>query len=121
MISLYVLLVLTYKKCSLHLSLKLTRSIIKSSLQRITFRFTTWDVTKVIAMFGTKKLRRSNKIGSCVLHFLKTQKEKGIQKVFVYSDNCGGQNRNRFIFSMFSHVSMLLNVRIIHHFISLWK
>jgi hypothetical protein len=63
--------------------------------------------------------RGSNKTGSCVLHFLKTQNEKGIQKVFVYSDNCGGQNRNRFIFSMFSHVSMLLNVRIIHQFMEI--
>jgi hypothetical protein len=63
--------------------------------------------------------RGSNEIGSCILHFLKTQKEKGIQKVFVYSDNCGGQNRNRFIFSMFSHVSMLLNGRIIHQFMEI--
>lgn len=61
--------------------------------------------------------RGPNEISSCVLHFLKIQKEKGVKKVILYSDNCGGQNRNRFIFSMFSCASISLDLQIIHRFL----
>ncbi|XP_071056024.1 uncharacterized protein [Onthophagus taurus] len=88
-----------------------------------TYNFTIYDVgnnegycyvwNEIIAKRGP------NEISSAILHFLKTQKDKGVTKVILYSDNCGGQNRNRFIFSMFCYASMSLNLEIIHRFLEL--
>ena len=44
--------------------------------------------------------RGSSEIGSCVLKFLETISADGIKSVTLYSDNCGGQNRNRFFMCM---------------------
>ena len=41
-----------------------------------------------------------NEIGTCVQKYLKVQKSKGINKVILYSDNCSGQNRNRYFVTM---------------------
>lgn len=44
--------------------------------------------------------RGSNEIGTCLLKFIKHMTKKGVNEFRFYSDNCGGQNRNRFIFAM---------------------
>ena len=61
--------------------------------------------------------RGPNEISSCLLKFLKVQAEKKIKRVILYSDNCGGQNRNRFIFAMFSYASQKFGIEIVHRFL----
>ncbi|XP_052278769.1 uncharacterized protein LOC127877153 [Dreissena polymorpha] len=44
--------------------------------------------------------RGSCEIASCVYNFLQTMASKSIKSVETFSDNCGGQNRNRFFLTM---------------------
>lgn len=59
----------------------------------------------------------SNEIGTCLLKFIKSMNEKGYKEFSFYSDNCGGQNRNRFIYSMWEYASFTLKVKISHIFL----
>ncbi|CAG9769804.1 unnamed protein product [Ceutorhynchus assimilis] len=61
--------------------------------------------------------RGPNEISSCLLNFIKKQTGNGVKKIVFYSDNCGGQNRNRFVFSMFAHASKTIKVQILHRFL----
>lgn len=61
--------------------------------------------------------RGPNEIASCLWKFLELQKSKNIRKIVFYSDNCGGQNRNRFIFAMLSLASLTFELDIIHRFL----
>lgn len=57
--------------------------------------------------------RGANDIASCVYHFLMDMSGKGMKSVTLFSDSCGGQNRNRFFLSMMWYViqnSMLLEI-----------
>lgn len=51
------------------------------------------------------------------MEIFKTKNHKGSEKVILYSDNCGGQNRNRFIFSMFAFAATHFQIEIIHRFL----
>ena len=44
--------------------------------------------------------RGANEISSCVLKFIKEKSEQGKNIIFLLSDNCPGQNRNRFMATM---------------------
>nr|CAH7712435.1 unnamed protein product [Callosobruchus chinensis] len=61
--------------------------------------------------------RGSNEIASCLWKFLENQKNKGIKTVILYSDNCGGQNRNHIIFSMFAYAAVQFQLVITHRFL----
>lgn len=61
--------------------------------------------------------RGSNEVASCLWKFIETQKKRGIKSLIFYSDNCGGQNRNHTIFSMFSYAAVYFQVSIIHRFL----
>lgn len=61
--------------------------------------------------------RGPNEIASCLWKFLDLQKSKNIRKVVFYSDNCGGQNRNRFIFAMLALASLTFELDITHRFL----
>lgn len=43
--------------------------------------------------------------------------EKGIKEFCFYSDNCAGQNRNRFIFAMWEYAAFTFKVKITHRFL----
>lgn len=43
-------------------------------------------------------------IGGCVLKFIQTKVESGVENFSFYSDNCGGQYHNRFNYSLYVHV-----------------
>ena len=47
--------------------------------------------------------RGSNEIGLCVLSFIKTKVDEGKTIVYLTADNCGGQNKNKFIATMLWH------------------
>jgi hypothetical protein len=59
--------------------------------------------------------RGSCEIGSCILSFLLTCSRNGAREVTLYSDNCGGQNRNRFIVCMYVYALMKTELQIIRH------
>lgn len=59
----------------------------------------------------------SNEISTCILKFIKIKKENGIKELSFYSDNCAGQNRNRFIYSMWEYAAYSLKVNIMHTFL----
>lgn len=61
--------------------------------------------------------RGANEIASCLYSFFNAEANRGIKSLSLYSDNCSGQNRNRFIFSMYLFVSRTLHLEIIHRFL----
>lgn len=86
-----------------------------------TYNFTIYDVGKkegYCFMWDESDGKRgSNEISTCILKFIKLKKLSGIKEFSFYSDNCAGQNRNRFIYSMWEYAAYTLKVNIIHTFL----
>ena len=59
--------------------------------------------------------RGANEISSAVYDFLYDASISGTQEIALYSDCCGGQNRNRFMFSMYLYVIATTNIQKITH------
>lgn len=82
-----------------------------------TYNFTIFDI-------GTKEgfcyvwsenvgRRGANEIGSCLLQFLE---QKCIEKhVTFYSDNCAGQNKNKYIASLYLYATAFMKIPTITH------
>lgn len=51
--------------------------------------------------------RGSNEIATCPLKVLKLLIEDDINEFFFYSYSCGGQNQNRFIYSMWEYAARI--------------
>lgn len=62
----------------------------------------------------TTGCRGANEIASCLGKFIEDKASKGITEFVFYSDNCGGQNRNKIVFSMYIHKCRTLDVKITH-------
>lgn len=60
--------------------------------------------------------RGSNEISTCILIFIKIM-ESGIKQFSFYSDNCTGQNRNIFIYSMWEYAAYTMKVNTVHTFL----
>lgn len=58
--------------------------------------------------------RGANEIASCIFSFLNDMSVKGYKKFIFWSDNCGGQNRNQYLFSMYIYAAKLLKIEITH-------
>lgn len=68
----------------------------------------------------TQAKRGSNEIGSCVYEYIKNLSEKSsdqnILHITFYSDNCSGQNKNKYITSLYAYmVAKLPNIGSITH------
>jgi len=64
----------------------------------------------------TQAKRGANEIASCLLKFLKKQVKAGYKSFVFFSDNCAGQNRNRFIATLWWYaVTTLRNITSITH------
>ena len=62
--------------------------------------------------------RGANDIGSCVFRYLQMLSETTVREVVFYSDCCGGQNRNRFIPTMYMHALEHTSIsKITHRFL----
>ena len=59
--------------------------------------------------------RGANEIGSCVFKFLETVSAEGVKSVTLYSDNCTGQNRNRFFMCMLWHALNKFSFEKVEH------
>ncbi|KAK3921618.1 polyprotein [Frankliniella fusca] len=65
----------------------------------------------------TEARRGSAEISSCLWSFLKMKSEGGVREFRLYSDNCSAQNKNKFLFSMYTMASIRLNIRIVHRYL----
>ena len=45
--------------------------------------------------------RGACEVASCIFHFIQEKIEQGAKHLFLTLDNCGGQNRNKFVASMY--------------------
>lgn len=61
--------------------------------------------------------RGATEIATCLLKFIRAAHETGIKTIILYSDNCGGQNRSRFVFSMLEYAANTLKIDITHRFL----
>ncbi|XP_028129733.1 uncharacterized protein LOC126888266 [Diabrotica virgifera virgifera] len=95
--------------------------ISKLNTYNLTFAsFPDKDVSCYVWHEGEAK-RGANEIGSCIWHFLNEINQKGINDskmidIIFYTDNCTGQNKNRFLFGLYSFaVHTLSNINVITH------
>ncbi|XP_072395672.1 uncharacterized protein [Diabrotica undecimpunctata] len=61
--------------------------------------------------------RGSSEIGSCLLLFIENQIQKGVKEFSFYSDNCSGQNRNKYLFSLYNYLCQKDKIKIRHTFL----
>jgi hypothetical protein len=78
--------------------------------------------------------RGSNEVGSCVMNWMTEKASEGVKQVRVlkivfllftlffkqvtlFSDNCAGQNRNRYIFGAYAHFARKFGVSVAHIFL----
>jgi hypothetical protein len=59
----------------------------------------------------------ANEIATCIFDFIKSNAAKGIKHFNFWSDNCGGQNKNKFMMAMMIYGSKILSVNIRHSFL----
>ncbi|CAH0403799.1 unnamed protein product [Chilo suppressalis] len=61
--------------------------------------------------------RGANEIGSCVWEYLKTvcAEDASLKQIIFYSDNCCGQNKNKYITSLYLYAVNYLNISSITH------
>nr|CAH7743976.1 unnamed protein product [Callosobruchus chinensis] len=61
--------------------------------------------------------RGSSEIGSCLLLFIEQHIAKGVKEFMLFSDNCPGQNRNKFLFSLYNYLTQKYGIKITHTFL----
>lgn len=60
--------------------------------------------------------RGSNEIASFLWKYFKEESKKGVRLFLLFSDNCGGQNRNKMVFSMFIKAAAEFKIKIVHRY-----
>lgn len=65
----------------------------------------------------TTAKRGANEISSCLWKFIQRMCANGTQEIIFYSDNCGGQNRNRMVFATYAVAEKAFHVKITHRFL----
>lgn len=58
--------------------------------------------------------RGSSEIGTCLMHYL-TNRPQQVTEVSLFSDTCGGQNRNQHIATLFMHLVQTTHLEVIEH------
>ncbi|RVE40000.1 hypothetical protein evm_015350 [Chilo suppressalis] len=85
------------------------------------YNFTVYDCTRhdgFCYMWNeTIGSKGSNEIASFLLDFIEKKVETGVKKFFFYSDNCAGQNKNQFVFSMMYLAAVRHNIEITYRFL----
>lgn len=61
--------------------------------------------------------RGANEVGSCLLDYIKDKCTEGTKEFRFWSDNCAGQNRNRFVFFVYLFAAKKYKVSITHRFL----
>ncbi|KAJ8914399.1 hypothetical protein NQ315_017493 [Exocentrus adspersus] len=61
--------------------------------------------------------RGASEIGSCLILFIDEQVKKGIKEFSFYSDNCSGQNRNKYLYSLYNYLTNKHTIKIRHSYL----
>ena len=62
--------------------------------------------------------RGANEVGSCLLDFIEQNvRMYNVKEFRFWSDNCAGQNRNRFVYFLYTYCARKFNVSIKHRFL----
>ncbi|XP_073956134.1 uncharacterized protein [Choristoneura fumiferana] len=84
------------------------------------FNFTLFDMGRKRAVCymwdETVAKRGANEVSSCLLDFIEANARDGVRFFLFWSDNCPGQNRNRFVYSSYVHAANQFHVSITHRF-----
>lgn len=85
-----------------------------------TLNFTVYKLADKVGMCymwheGIAK-RGSNEVSSCLYNFIREHASNGVKDFRFWSDNCGGQNRNRIVFAFYLVAAKHFNVNITHRF-----
>lgn len=56
--------------------------------------------------------RGTCEIGSCILKFIKMKIDSGCKEISFYSDNCAGQNKNKFMYIMLLYAAVTYQIKI---------
>ena len=59
--------------------------------------------------------RGVNELGTCVLQYIKSITESGKKDIIFYSDNCAGQQKNKFMLALYLYAVKELDVNSITH------
>lgn len=59
----------------------------------------------------------ANEIASYVLNLIQSKLQDNVKEFRFWSDNCGGQNRNRIVFLMYMYACWKYNITITHRFL----
>ncbi|CAH1634672.1 unnamed protein product [Spodoptera littoralis] len=85
------------------------------------YNFTVYDMAKrkaVCYMWDESVAKRgANEVSSCLYNFIKTNIDRGATEFRFWSDNCPGQNRNRYVYSMYVYAAIKFGIRITHRFL----
>ncbi|KAK3907355.1 NAD kinase, partial [Frankliniella fusca] len=85
------------------------------------YNFTIFDCTTgqahCFVWDQTTAQRGSNEIASCVMMFMEEAVRNGITEFRIYSDSCSGQNKNKFLYSMYYLAARKYNIKIIHRYL----
>lgn len=92
----------------------------KSRINCLNFTVSDLKATDVVCYFWdeTEGKRGAVEIGSCILDYIKSQVDHTPNKeidVIFYSDNCGGQQKNKFLLSVYAYAVNKLRVKSITH------
>ncbi|XP_052122519.1 uncharacterized protein LOC127749229 [Frankliniella occidentalis] len=58
----------------------------------------------------------ANEIATSVLLFIEMMANRGVKEIIFWSDNCSGQNKNKYLFSMYTHACAKYKIKIIHRY-----
>lgn len=61
--------------------------------------------------------RGSSEIGSCLLIFIEQEIRHGVTQFSFFSDSCPGQNRNKYLFSLYNYLTQKYAIQIQHTFL----
>ena len=61
--------------------------------------------------------RGASEIGSCLRLYIIAQAENGIKEFSFFSDNCSGQNRNKFLYSLYNYLTHKYQITIKHTYL----
>lgn len=84
------------------------------------YNFTVYDMASKEAFCymwdETVAKRGPNEVASCIYDFMSKLVSKGAAEINFWSDNCGGQNRNRIVFYMYLLAANHFKIKIYHRF-----
>jgi len=92
----------------------------KSRINCLNFTVSDLNVKNVVCYFWdeTEASRGAVEIGSCILNYIKALIDENLGKdieIIFYSDNCGGQQKNKYLLSVYAYAVINMRVKSITH------